>query len=166
MLINLFAKCSSVPKWTITLLPVSLLCLHVPPAALFQSSMWGCAQKVLTGNMPQFLKPWGIQGSPTHPHPPMAHLNNSSLCLPWLTSALNQLPAIAPSSPFQFSKGFCVRNILSTMILQGRDLSLNVCQGSNLHLYPNLHSPLAFLLICPITTQSRNTLQGELYSHT
>lgn len=33
MLINLFAQRSSVPKWTITLLPVSLLCLRVPLAS-------------------------------------------------------------------------------------------------------------------------------------
>lgn len=39
MLINLFAKCSSIPTWTITLLPVSSLCPRGPLTESFQWSL-------------------------------------------------------------------------------------------------------------------------------
>lgn len=147
MLINLSAQCSSVPKWTITLLPVSLLCLRVPLASSSSDpKIWvrmcrrGAHQP--SASVSQISSPR------------MAHLNDSlciclSLLLPCTSCPLPR-PVLRLNSQRASVKG---HDPPRPLLIFENFICTNICQGPYFHLSLNTHSPPAFLLICPSTAQ-------------
>lgn len=143
MLINLFAQRSSVPKWTITLLPVSLLCLRVPLASSSGDPKF-CVRMCRKRAHQQ-----SASVSPISPDGTFEWLRSvfalAYFCLVPASLYLTQFSVLTQRASV---KGHDPPRLLLTF---ENFLCANICQGPYLNHSLNPHSPPAFLLICPST---------------
>lgn len=147
MLINLSTQCSSVPKWTITLLPVSLLCLRVPLASSSSDPKFWVRMCRRGAHQPS-------ASVSQIPSPRMARLNDSlciclSLLLPCTSCPLPH-PVLRLNSQRASVKG---HDPPRPLLIFENFICTNICQGSYLHPSLNPHGSLAFLLIWPNKAQ-------------